>query len=809
MVILMKFIAHIRSTDYEEQTVKDHLFGVRELAESYGDKIGVKHIAGLAGLLHDLGKISDNFNNYIKEAVYNPDTTIKRERVDHSTAGGKLLYNMFHFNGKNSKFEQILSEIVGNVIISHHSYLHDFLSPNLEVPFLKRVKGKDIMDFSSSVEHFFETIIDETSFKLYVAKAVAELDEYIKKLTPDNFLMEMMFLTKYIFSCLIDADRTNSMMFEENIEKSKLQSKNNNILFSNYYDKLLKQLKAFQEKGATTPINKLRQNMSLQCEEFAHNKSGIYSLSIPTGGGKTLSSFRYALTHAMKYNKERIIYIVPYTTIIEQNAAEIRNIIGDDDNLLEYHSQVSVEREHEDYYQNIEEKRLNLVKDTWDVPIVFTTMVQFLNVFYEKSRTCTRRLHNLANSIIIFDEVQKVPTHCVSLFNNALNYLKHRLNSTIILCTATQPALDYVENQLDIGKDAEMIHEVDEILTQFERVRIKNLSSNTVFNNDKLCNLILSYLNKTNTILIILNTKKVVKELYLKLKEKKLQNVYHLSTSMCAAHRFEILDRVKEHLKNNEDVICVSTPLIEAGVDISFKCVIRSFAGLDSLAQAAGRCNRHGEMDVGTVYLIDHQEENLKNLKEIQVGKAITKQMLVSLDNNPLAHGGSILSRKAINRYFCEFYKAFSSDLNFYIPSLGKSMIKLFSDDRKKGYVQSYSNNKRKSFTLYLSQSFKTAADEFYVIKEKTKSVLVPYNGGEEIIADLNSHHSIEELSSILRKAQKYTVNLYENEIAELEKSEGLVSICNNQILVLRDFSYDVEFGLNLNSDSTQKLYLF
>ncbi|GFZ76855.1 hypothetical protein GCM10008018_22900 [Paenibacillus marchantiophytorum] len=452
----MGYIAHIRESDGKIQTVEDHLSGVQALAEVYGEKLGVKHVTGLAGLLHDMGKYTDEFKSYLLEAVNNPDAPPKRGSVDHSTAGGKLLHILFHTD-KLSMYPALLAEIVGNAIISHHSYLHDYLSPKLESPYLNRVeKALDVQEFERSKGCFFKLVMSEAKLEEYAAEAAKELEIYLDKPSPATIECKLMFLSKFIFSALIDADRTNTRLFEENIAVESQQDRN--VLFESYYEKLMKEINAYQAReDAQTPINLLRREMSDQCDAFAEKPSGIYTLSIPTGGGKTLASLRYALKHARLYDKKRIIYVVPFTTIIEQNARDVRRILDDDAHILEHHSNVVDDADDED--EEIDglintRQKLKLAKDNWDSPIIFTTMVQFLNTFYAKGSRNIRRLHNVTESVLIFDEVQKVPVSCVSLFNQALNYLKIYGEASLILCTATQPALDYVERKLDMNADA-------------------------------------------------------------------------------------------------------------------------------------------------------------------------------------------------------------------------------------------------------------------------------------------------------------------------------------------------------------------
>jgi CRISPR-associated endonuclease/helicase Cas3 len=804
---MRNFIAHIRESDNQIQSVEKHLLGVRDLAESYGEKLGVKHLTGLAGMLHDLGKYTNEFRDYILEAVNNPDSPPKRGSVDHSTAGGKLLYELYH--GKDLvQFKALAAEIVGNAIISHHSYLQDFFNPELESNYLKRVRDKELTDFEKTKENFFKHVINEKDFFDYADQAAAELENFILKDPTGSNEKKIMFLTKFIFSALIDADRTNTRLFEENNPDE--SPSNRGKFFGTYYERLLAKIQSFHNHpDANTPINLLRSEMSDQSDRFAEKRSGIYTLSIPTGGGKTLASLRYALKHAKLYNKKHIIYVVPFTTIIEQNAEEVRKILKDDSNILEHHSNViedaNDDDENQDGRMSVQQK-LKLAKDNWDSPIIFTTMVQFLNVFYAKGSRNIRRLHNLSESVIIFDEVQKVPISCVSLFNDALNFLKEYGRTSILLCTATQPALDFVEHKLAIDTDSEIIDNLDQVIDAFKRVEIVDLATDQTFNNEVLTAFIEEKIAEVQSILVILNTKTVVKDLYTRLENMDSDvSVYHLSTSMCASHRNKILNKVRQDLKEGNKIICISTQLIEAGVDVSFDCVIRSLGGLDSIAQAAGRCNRHGEKDIKNVYVIDHEGENLTRLKEINVGKHITKRILIDMKRDERNHGGHILSRQAMERYFKEYYIEFESDLNYFIPKLKKDMTDLLSVSRNENSyaIAYYHNNGKGNVPLFVVNSYQTAAEHFRVIDNLTTSVIVPYEEGEDIIAELNGSQSIEDLSHLLRKAQQYTVNLFDFEKDQLIKNSGLVSYLDGKIIALKKGAYNDEYGLDANNESS------
>jgi len=812
----MEFIAHIRESDRGRQSLGAHLHGVRKLAEFFGAKLGIPHIAGLAGLLHDMGKFSNAFQNYLNEAVNHPETPPKRGSVDHSTAGGRLLYDLYHKS--NIELEKgILAEIVGNAIISHHSYIHDYLDPDLQSPYLRRVRDKEdiVAEYEESVHRFFEQVMSEGDFQRYVDQAASELKQYLS--IPSSFSREAkcMFLTKFVFSALIDGDRTDTRRFEDNVADGEEKAPPAKELFQGYYDKLMAVIRSMgKQADSASSINRLRNAMSEQCDRFADSPSGIYTLSIPTGGGKTLASLRYALKHAITHGKKHIIYVLPYTTIIEQNAAEVRRILQDDAHILEHHSNViedlDGDDEADDGLMNVRQK-LKLAKDNWNSPVIFTTLVQFLNVFYAKGSRNIRRLHNLSESVIIFDEVQKVPVSCVSLFNEAVNFLNDYCRTSIVLCTATQPALNFVKHQLHISPNAEMIQNLGQVIASFKRIEMMDEASHEIYTNEKLADFVLHMLKEKRNILIILNTKAVVKDLYQRLlRQLRDIPVYHLSTSMCPAHRKDRLGQIREHLANQEQMVCISTPLIEAGVDISFQSVVRSLAGLDSLAQAAGRCNRHGEDTLQQVYLIDHAEENLRHLKEISKGKEITKRMLIDLQHEASSHGGDLLSVQAMTYYFQRFYTEVNPLLDFNVPKLNLDMTTLlFAGYKENKYFQDYCLKHQKRPPLFLVNSYRTAAEHFHVIDNMTTSVIVPYGEGGEIITELNGAQRIEDFGRIMRKAQQYTINLFSYELEQLSKNGGLEHCLDGQVQVLKDGAYNEEYGLDLENESWSGASIF
>ncbi|MBM7541852.1 CRISPR-associated helicase Cas3' [Amphibacillus cookii] len=806
------YIAHIRSNDGEIQTVRQHLTETCKLAEYIGKKINVQYLAGLAGLLHDMGKYTTEFKEYILAAVQNPDNPPKRGTVDHSTAGGRLLFELYY--GKYNTVEDIMVEIVGNAILSHHGYLQDYITPDLELKFLNRIKEKELKGYNEAKANFFREVLTIEGFQSYVLKAIEDLKNFISQINAGEVDSSIMFLTKYIFSALIDADRTSTRQFEENTQPQEARPHH---LFEDYHKKLLQKIESFKRPDQeSSPINRLRHDMSLQCEQVAERPSNIYSLSIPTGGGKTLASLRYALKHAILHHKKRVIYIVPFTTIIEQNAEEVRRILNDPSNILEHHSNVYRDRlpdkraEAEDGVMNVSQKLL-LAKDNWDAPVIFTTMVQFLNVFYASGTRNIRRLHNLSESVMIFDEVQKVPIKCIALYNQAVNFLKNHCHSSIVLCTATQPALRDVKHNLQIGENAEMIGNIDQVIDHFSRVKIINQATSMKMSTDDLAEFVIEQANQFSSQLIILNTKSVVKKLYQKLKETMTEDgVFHLSTSMCAMHRKDILQKIKNKLMKRESIICVSTQLIEAGVDVSFQSVIRSLSGLDSIAQAAGRCNRHGEFEKGLVYLIDHEEESLKWLPEINTGKKITNKILVDLSRDPNSHGGDLLSRQALEYFFKSFYKEMAYDLDYPIKSLAVKMTDLLINDRSKSdWYSAYTSKSGGKFPIFSHGSFQTAAKYFNVIANQTTSILVPYQDGKEVIADINGNEKIEDWSLLFKQAQQYSVNVYDQEFSRLKDAGAIIAYFDGQLYSLDESYYSREYGIDLEGEAERSEFIF
>lgn len=807
----LQFFAHIRARDHQGQSVADHLQSVRIGCEVFGGKIGVAHLAGLAGLLHDLGKNTPAFQQYLQDAVAHPENPPRKGSVDHSTAGGRFLYRRFY--SPNAPLPaRLVVEWVANAIISHHQGLRDYLDPHLSEhpPFFTRIALKtEGMDEYALAEASFREEWLPGGIEHYFAQAQQEIQSFLN--VAKTHSLESIYgtlLIKYLFSCLIDADRTDTRQFEEGQEEP--WNTHYPEFFARSYEKLLTVLQEYETRtDASRPINQWRAALSQQCDTAATRLPGLYTLSIPTGGGKTLSSLRFALKHAQQYGKDRIIYIVPYTTIIEQNAQEIRDILQADDLILEHHSNVVADREYGEM-SSLQAKRLALAKDNWDRPLIFTTMVQFLNTFYAQGTRNARRLHRLANAVLIFDEVQAIPIHCIALFNASLNFLTRFARSTVLLCTATQPVLTAVHHPLDIPdpEQAEIIADPVKVSQQFQRVVVED-RTNPPMGTQDLLQFLEDRLQDVHQILVILNTKSAVRKLYAALTQsswvqERSVKLFHLSTSMCGAHRQDVFADMKEFLARTprQPVVCISTQLIEAGVNISFECVIRSLAGLDSIAQAAGRCNRHGKDPLRTVYVIQSTEENLTSLKDIRVGATITQRIFREFADDPEQFLGNLLSPQAMTRYFKYYYQQLEDDqIKYSLSDIPTTIYDLLNKNQSvyDSYIHTYDHPP----DMFSRPSFATAESHFHVIESATHSVLVPYNAeAQHLIATLNGAADIPHLGALLRQAQRYVVNVFDHEMRQLQRQQALYPVLQGQAWALRPTAYSPQFGIDLTNSA-------
>jgi len=570
-----------------------HATNVSSLADKFGEKCGIAEITFLAGFLHDFGKITDEFQKKLKgDKSHN-------KIVEHSIYGGKMAFT-------NTSSYAPASEILANIIAAHHGQLYDNISPFGETPLRDKIDSAELLPLPHDL---VTPSIDIIKLKTEISSAIAKLDDEDKA-----FGLSM--LTKLAYSCLVDADRLDAYLHEVRQTYNPVTAD-----WLGLQNNLMRYLES-KNKNSNSEMSVFRQKISDGCDKAGLRPPGVYKLEVPTGGGKTLSSLRFALTHAKQHGLDRIIYVIPYLSILSQTAIEIRQALSTDEfTVLEHHSGFLPEDKQEDEIQ------YKLHTDRWDAPIILTTQVQFLESIFSARGSDLRKLHNMANSVIIFDEAQSIPVTSVHLFNGAINFLHSVCGSTVLMCTATQPLLDKVSRKLRFSNNPSLV----QCGTLSKRTNIINATKPDGYTYPELATFVKN--KHVQSTLVIVNTKAAAKTLYDELKPDN-PGILHLSTNMCGAHRDEVLAELRLRLKAGVPVICVSTQLIEAGVDISLECVIRVIAGLDSIYQAAGRCNRHGEFgEVKNVYVVDIAEENLSKLPDIEEGAKITRWLFNALQS--------------------------------------------------------------------------------------------------------------------------------------------------------------------------------
>lgn len=808
----MKYRAHVRSSDQAIQTVETHLVEVSQICKALATKLNIPDAGELIGLLHDFGKYSNAFQTYIQSEtgildpdydVENSDTTTQKGKIDHSTAGAQWIYQKLSQHGGRGKS---CAQILAVCVASHHGRgLIDCLKPygdSIEEidGFNQRIKKSDTLTHleectQNADDHILEKAKLLASESL-VNTMIAQLDQFTQSKQPNTIKQFYIgFWTRFLFSCLIDADRINSADFENPYQAA---HRNKPVLWDIAIHRLecflteqqlLIEQKADSLPAKTRQLNEIRRKISDTCKQRATDAQGIYTLTVPTGGGKTYASLRFALHHAKKHHLERIIYIIPYTSIIEQNAAAIRRAIervGENFPwVLEHHS--NLEPEQQTWHSK-------LVAENWDAPIVVTTMVQFLETLFDGGTKGVRRLHQLANSVVIFDEIQTLPINCTHLFCNALNFLTTYTNTTAVLCTATQPLLDKLKTpekgQLQIPEKNELMKDTRELFKQLKRVDILNKTKPEGWSREEIAALALSEFQTKNSCLVIVNTKAWAEALYCDCVDKvDRDSIFHLSTHQCSAHRREIFQKMRERLDNKLPVLCFSTQLIEAGVDIDFASVIRFLAGLDSIAQAAGRCNRNAALEMGEVHVVNPSKENLDQLTDIKVGKEKMESVFREIANKDL------LAPDVMDLYFKYYFHERADYMDYQLDKneIGRddTLLNLLSDNKL---------NSGKNAPLFLKQSFKTAGDAFKAIKAPTHSIIVQYGEGKELVNQLcgfNKKFNAADYYACLKKAQKYSVNVFPNVWKKLQEQHAIIDIQGEGVFYLDERYYSAEFGLS------------
>jgi len=768
------------TTEYyarKDQTCYQHICNTAELTGKFASSFGCKNLANLAGLLHDLGKYTQTFQEYLSHSLNGDKVT--RGEVVHALQGAK-------YAAENISDLKI-ADIIGNIVASHHGELLDNIRDGERTLSARTCRHDEALHYEEAVEMFVKEIslnINETVLKDEILRICQTSHE--KQL---NTFFMLHLLTKACYSCLVDADRCDAAgLTPDDVAPDW------NILIK----RLNKHLDVFPALSVLDPV---RKNISEQCKQAGERPQGIYTLAVPTGGGKTLSSLRFALEQARMHNLKRIIYVIPYLSILDQTAKIMRCAIAACDKNMQC-TKTENEREHcEEYlktdelilehHSNIElpndtddEKSYRLLTSRWDNPIILTTMVQFLETIYSNKASKLRKFHNMSEAVLIFDEIQALPLKCVHLFNDSVNFLQTFGKSTILLCTATQPHLDKVERPVLVAQNSELVNLTLDELKSFERVSVDD-ETKTPMTHEQIADLARTKLATSRSVLVILNTKADAREVYLRCNTPELGcEKAFLTTDICPAHRLVIFNRLRIALDERRPVLCVSTQLIEAGVDISFDCVIRAKAGLDSIVQAAGRCNRNAESsELQTVFIVDVRDENLSRLPEIAEGKAQTARVFREQKHD------NLLGATALGLFYRYYFFEQKNKMD-YTTKDGKTTVYNLLSNNRLG-AQAYKDRHNLPYTG-LPSAIQTAADYFSVIDGGQTGIVVPYGESQTLVAAFQKSLNHAEKIRILKRLQKYTVNVYSHTLSKLVDAGALRTI-EDAFYFLNSNWYDVK----------------
>lgn len=716
----MKYYAHTRE-DGERQTVKAHLTGVSEKAEKFSVDL-LKPIAKKASLYHDIGKYALNFQK-----------RLDNDKVKFSHAAcGALEYKKFA--DKNDCFAPLMEYCIAG----HHTGLMDggtvadsSDSPTLSGTLKRENEYTGESDYSAyATEIEFATLTQEERTPLY--------NELLSAKDPTELIERYAFFTKYVFSCLTDADFLDTEIFcNKNVERGMSGD------FKMALDKLNREL---SDMPSNTPLRQARSRIQQQAFDNSVNKSHISILDMPTGSGKTLCSLKLAL----ESGKKRIIYVIPYTSIIEQTANKFEKMFGDVLHVLQHHSNYSYDGNTEEEKKTAE--KLKKTCENWDAPLIITTSVQFFQSIYHYKGSALRKLHNLRDSVIVFDEIHLIPTELLRPCLKAVGYITKYLNSEALFLSATMPDYSKLFDKFlpDVNYNKLVTDRTN--FKYFKKCEYKDMGRTTL-------ETIAENASQCKNALIVVNTKKTAAELYYLVQGEK----YHLSANMTPAHRSRVIEVVRKKLENGEHITVVSTSLVEAGVDLDFNTVFRQLSGLDSILQAGGRCNREGKDDKGYVYVFDIDETYRKG-SDLAMRINKTKGLLEKYQD--------ITSYDCIKEYYDGIF-------DFNQSRIAENSIAKYNE-------QSNSFDRQGLMSPY-SIPFRSYAMQFEYISADTISIVIDDPN------DQTCHELVETLRngdmSVRRALQKYSVSVYMNVFKDLY-SQGVLNDHGTGIFILENQSY-------------------
>lgn len=724
----MKYYAHTRE-DGERQTVKAHLTGVSEKAEKFSVDL-LKPIAKKASLYHDIGKYALNFQKRLDD---------DKVKFSHAACGA-LEYKKFA--DKNDCFAPLMEYCIAG----HHTGLMDggTVADNSDSPTLS---GTLKRENEYTGDNDYSAYTTEIDFATLTQEERTPLRNELRSApNPTELIERYAFFTKYVFSCLTDADFLDTEIFcNKNVERGMSGD------FKKALDKLNREL---SNMPSNTPLRQARSRIQQQAFDNSVNKSHISILDMPTGSGKTLCSLKLAL----ESGKKRIIYVIPYTSIIEQTANKFEKMFGDVLPVLQHHSNYSYDGGTEEEKKTTE--KLKKTCENWDAPLIITTSVQFFQSIYHYKGSALRKLHNLRDSVIVFDEIHLIPTELLRPCLKAVGYITKYLNSEALFLSATMPDYSKLFDKFlpDVNYNKLVTDRTN--FKYFKKCEYKDMGRTTL-------ETIAENASRCKNALIVVNTKKTAAELYNLVQGEK----YHLSANMTPAHRSRVIEVVRNKLENGEHITVVSTSLVEAGVDLDFNTVFRQLSGLDSILQAGGRCNREGKDDKGYVYVFDIDETYRKG-SDLAMRINKTKGLLEKYQD--------ITSYDCIKEYYDGIF-------DFNQSRIAENSIAKYNE-------QSNSFDRQGLMSPY-SIPFRSYAMQFEYISADTISIVIDDPN------DQTCHDLVETLRngdmSVRRALQKYSVSVYMNVFKDLY-SQGVLKDHGTGIFILENQSYyNNETGLN------------
>lgn len=721
------YLAHVRRNEdgsFAIHHLEEHLRAVGNLAGEFAAIFGHSDWGRLAGLWHDLGKYSAAFQNYIAHGSgFDPEAHVEggKGRVNHSSAGA--LHAVKQLGGKG--------RLLAYLIAGHHAGLPDWHSDGHALASLSQRLGD---------EQHLQAISNVTIPPDVLHPAIVPATK------PPGGEAGLALWLRMLFSCLVDGDFLDTEKF---MDGEKGRSRGTFSSVGELLSKLDMHMAQLMAQAKPTSVNQVRAEVLRQCRERASELPGIYSLTVPTGGGKTLSSLAFALNHAIQHNKRRIIYVIPYTSIIEQTAGIFRGILGE--NVVEHHSNLDPEKE---------TPKSRLATENWDAPVIVTTNVQFLESLFSARTSSCRKLHNIVNSVVVLDEAQLLNPEFLQPIMDTINLLARYYGVTVVLSTATQPALNSRDG---FGWTFRGLDDVREIMTDPDTL-YRDLNRVTVemppdFHVRRGWEEILIELIAHESVLAIVNTRHDCRELYRLMPE----GTIHLSAAMCGEHRSQVIADIRERLEKKVPTRVVSTQLVEAGVDIDFPVVYRALSGLDSIAQASGRCNREGKLDRGKVVVFVPPKSSPPGM--LRRAEQTTISLLSGNTSDPMA-------RDLFTRYFEHFYVKADSLDKYGIHDL------LTTDARE------------------LKIQFRTAADRFKLIDDvESQAILVWYGESQSLIGKLKKDGPERWL---MRKLQRYGVNLPRRVVGKLVETGEVQEVWSGIFAQAVSTLYDDKVGVTI-----------